>query len=136
MRKRIPVAKKPPTLRPSLFNVVTLQNIADDLASGKIPLKHGRQVVSDDMEPGLKANVFKNYWAYIVEYKVAGKDARSHITIGEHPVMPISEAREIAKVIRYLGKKGIDVQDGLRARLIAELKRDGIQWRGGMAPKP
>lgn len=140
MRKRVPVVKKaaPPSRAPK-FNVITLQKIVDDMAKGKYGEKipNNRLVVSDEVQPGLKANVFKSgYWAYIIEYKVRGKDGRPHITIGEHPVMPIKEARELARVIRYLGEQGLDIQDGLRDRLVAELKRDGIQWRGGMAPKP
>lgn len=140
MRKRIPIAKKTSRKAPTApkFNVVTLQKIADDMAAGKYgaTIPNGRIVVADEMQPGLKANVFKEYWSYLVEYKVKGRDGRPHLTIGKHPVMAISEARELARVIRYLGSKGVDVQDGLIDRLIAELKRDGVQWRGGMAPKP
>lgn len=137
MRKRVPVEKKaPPTMAPK-FNVITLQKIANDLETGKLKISHNRVDVNDEIQPGLKANVFKTgWWSYVVEYKVQGRDGRPHLTIGKHPTMPISEARELAKTIRYLGSKGVDVQDGLMDRLIAELKRDGIQWRGGMAPKP
>lgn len=139
MRKRVPIPKSTVAPKPSKFNVITLQKIVDDMAKGKYGEKiaNNRIVVSDDIQPGLRANVFKSgHWAYIVEYKVTGRDGRPHITIGKHPVMSITEARELARIIRYLGEKGMDVQDGLMDRLIAELKRDGIQWRGGMAPKP
>lgn len=137
MRKRIPIPPKPASITPPRFNVITLQKIADDMAKGKLKILHNKLDVADEVQPGLKANVYKTgYWSYLVEYKVQGRDGRPHLTIGKHPYMSISEARELAKTIRYLGTKGVDVQDGLIDRLIAELKRDGIQWRGGMAPKP
>lgn len=139
MRERKPIIKK--TTQKAVaprFNVPTLQSIADDIAKGKYgdPVPGGRVVVSDEMQMGLKANVFKEYWSYLVEYKVKGRPGRPHLTIGKHPVMSIAEARELAKVIRHLGSIGIDVQEGLIDRLVVELKRDGIQWRGGLAPKP
>lgn len=138
MRERKPIIKKAkaPVMAPK-FNVPTLQKIANDISAGKYgDLPNKRIVVSDEMQIGLKANVFKEYWSYIVEYKVKGRPERPHITIGRHPFMTIAEARELAKVIRHLGSIGVDVQEGLIDRLVAELKRDGIQWRGGMAPKP
>lgn len=139
MRERKPVVAKPSRKAATApkFNVVRLQKIADELKSGRLNLPSGRTDVTDEMQPGLRASVFKTgNWSYIVEYKVKGHLGRPHITIGEHPVMSISEARELARIIRHLGSIGINPQEGLRERLVAELKRDGIQWRGGMAPKP
>ena len=137
MRKRVVAPPKAAPSNPARFNVITLQKIADDLAKGKLKILHNKLDVADDIQPGLKANVYKSgYWSYLVEYKVQGRDGRPHLTIGKHPQMSITEARELAKTIKYLGSKGLDVQDGLMDRLIAELKRDGVQWRGGMAPKP
>lgn len=138
MRERKPIIKKvqAPVMAPN-FNVPTMQQIADDISAGRYgDLPNKRIVVPDKMQTGLKANVYKEYWSYIVEYKVKGRPERPHITIGRHPFMTIAEARELAKVIRHLGSIGVDVQEGLIDRLVAELKRDGIQWRGGMAPKP
>lgn len=137
MRERKPIIKKTKPVMAPKFNVPTLQKMSEELAAGKYgDLPNKRIVVNDEMQIGLKANVYKEYWSYIVEYKVKGRPERPHITIGRHPFMTIPEARELAKVIRHLGSIGVDVQEGLIDRLVAELKRDGIQWRGGMAPKP
>ena len=135
-RKPIPKRSKKAVTAPK-FNVATLQKIADDLEKGKYgKIPNGRLVVSDEMQPGLRANVFKGYWSYIVEYKLPGIATRPHLTLGEHPATSITEARQLAKTIRELGSMGIDVQEGLRQRLVAELKRDGTKWRPAMAPKP
>lgn len=43
--------------------------------------------------------------------------------------MKISEARVLAKTVRLLAARGIDVQAGLHERLVRELTEKGEKWR-------
>jgi hypothetical protein len=105
--------------------------VAKDLKSGRLPL--ARQQISDDMVVGLRAVVNRSgLISFHVSYYVG--DKRPFMVIGDlnedsDKHLSITEAREIAKTIKALGDKGVDVQDGLHKRLVRELKRDGLQWR-------
>ena len=117
------------------FTPERLHAFARDLKSQRVPLE--RQQISDDIVVGLRAMIHKTgLIAFHVSYYVGEK--RPFIKIGEFddPNSPdfisIDDAREVAKTIKALGDKGIDVQDGLQRRLIRELKEKGSAWR---APK-
>jgi hypothetical protein len=85
------------------------------------------------MVAGLRAQVHRSgLVSFHVSYYVG--DKRPFINIGslnedEPDHITITEARQLAKTIKALGDKGIDVQDGLHKRLLRELKRDGTNWR-------
>ena len=96
-----------------------------------------RRRMSDPLQPGLRIQIYlEGQVSFIVEYKLPGIKTRPHLTIGHWPQMSIQEARELAALIRDLGNKGIDVQEGLHDRLITELKRDGHKWRSALSPRP
>lgn len=115
----------------SKFDATTLMEIAKDLQSGKLPLERVR--VSDDMVVGLRAVVNRTGLVTLhISYEIGderpfmllgslNKDADNHITI--------EEARELAKTVKALAAKGINVQDGLHKRLIRELSEKGTSWR-------
>lgn len=114
------------------FTAETLEAFARDLKSGRVPLE--RQQVSDDRVTGLRAIVYKSgLIVFAVSYYVDGAN-RPFMRLGsmnkdEPDYMTIEEARELAKTVKAIGDKGIDPQDGLLRRLIAELKRDGVNWK-------
>ena len=113
------------------FTPERLEAFARDLKSQRVPLE--RQQISDDMVVGLRAMIHKTgLIAFHVSYYV--DDKRPFIKIGEFnkdspDYISIEDAREVAKTIKALGEKGIDVQDGLQRRLIKELKDKGTSWR-------
>jgi len=115
----------------SRFTEETLEAVAKDLKSGRLPLQ--RTQVSDDLVAGLRAQILRSgLISYHVSYYVG--DKRPFVNIGsankgEPDYLTVTEARQIAKTIKALGDKGIDVQEGLHTRLIRELKRDGEKWR-------
>jgi hypothetical protein len=96
-----------------------------------------RHRMSDPLQPGLRVQVYyEGQVSFIVEYKLPGIKSRPHLTIGHWPDMSIQEARKLAVIIRDLGNKGIDVQEGLHDRLLQELKRDGTKWRPALSTRP
>lgn len=113
------------------FTQERLEAFAKDLKSQRVPLE--RQQISDDMVVGLRAMCHRSgLIAYHVSYYVG--DKRPFAKIGEGnkdspDYISIEEAREVAKTIKALGDKGIDVQDGLMRRLVKELKEKGTAWR-------
>lgn len=108
------------------FSVETLEKLAADLKSKKIPLD--RISVSDDVQPGLRVIVRDTgAISFHVQYEVDG--ARPYLKIGEHPGMSIKDARYVAKTCRALAERGIDVQKGLHERLVSELLEKGEKWR-------
>lgn len=115
------------------FNEKTFKAIADDLKSGRIPLRE-RMQVSDDMVTGLRASVHKTgLVSYAVHYYV-GEEERPLLKIGEmHKDSPLylslDDARHIAKAVKSLGEKGINVEEAWTKRLIRELKSQGSNWR-------
>lgn len=113
------------------FTPERLEAFARDLKSQRVPLE--RQQISDDMEIGLRAMIHKTgLIAFHVSYYVG--DKRPFMRIGtfnkEDPdFITIEDARAVAKTIKALGDKGVDVQDGLHRRLVRELKEKGTAWR-------
>jgi hypothetical protein len=126
MRKR--------TLRPgeaSQITEKTLFKIADDLKRGVPPLP--KLSVVDDMVVGLRFIIYRSgeialHSSYTVgdrrpffKLGVLNKDDPDHLSL--------TDARELTKSIKSIGLRGVDIQDGLMKRLVAELKRDGQNWR-------
>ena len=113
------------------FSVETFERVARELKSGRLPLV--RTQISDDMVTGLRMLINRSgLMSYHVSYYCG--DARPYIKIGEAnknspDYLTLEDARELAKTIKGLAEKGIDVQEGLMQRLIRELKRDGMKWR-------
>ena len=113
------------------FTPERLEAFARDLKSQRVPLE--RQQISDDIVVGLRAMIHKTgLIAFHVSYYVG--DKRPFIKIGDFnkdspDYISLDDAREVAKTIKALGEKGIDVQDGLQRRLIRELKDKGTSWR-------
>lgn len=118
----------------SEFTEEMLFQAAKDLSSGRLKLERVR--ISDDMVTGLRAVVNRGSGLVTlhVSYEVGddrpymllgslNKDADNHITI--------EQARELARTVKALGDKGINVQDGLHKRLIRELREKGTAWRPG-----
>lgn len=127
---------KTPRNSPSTkFTPERLHAFAKDLKSGRVPLE--RQQISDDKIVGLRAMIHKTgLIAFHVSYYVGDKRPFMRIGTYDDPKDPdyisIEDAREIAKTVKALGDRGVDVQDGLHRRLVRELKRDGVSWK---APK-
>lgn len=128
MRRRTVVPKPaPPPAEPSKFNIQTLEQIADDLQTGKIPLK--QVTISDEMTTGLRAIVRNSgKISYHVDY-VVSDEGRCYLKVGDHPLMTMANARKLAQTIKTLGDQGIDPQAGLHERLIRELLDKGEKWR-------
>lgn len=117
------------------FTAERLEAFARDLKSQRVPLE--RQQISDDIVTGLRAMCYKSgAIVFHISYYVGEK--RPFMRLGsfdnksDPDYISIEDAREVAKTVKALGDKGIDVQDGLHRRLIKELKRDGTHWK---APK-
>lgn len=119
----------------SHFTEEFFHQVAKDMNTGRWPQK--RVPFADDMVTGLRAQVFPSgIISYHVSFYVgdpADKN-RPFMLIGyankEDPLyMTVQEARNMAKTIVALGRKGINPQDGLLPRLIHELKRDGENWK-------
>jgi hypothetical protein len=137
MRKR--------TLRPGEVSKTTdklLLKLASDLQKGIPPLSKLRWV--DDMVGGLTFHIFDDGEIGIhISYTIGGdskrrpfmklgtlagsstKAAREQRTDEK---FTLAEARELAKAIKAIGDRGIDVEKDARQRLIAEIKRDGGRW--------
>jgi hypothetical protein len=113
------------------FTAERLEPFSKDLQSQRVPLE--RQQISDDMVVGLRAMVHKSgLIAFHVSYYVGDKRPFMRIGTfnkGDPDFISIEDAREVAKTIKALGEKGIDVQDGLQRRLVRELKEKGTNWR-------
>lgn len=131
---RLSKRKAPPVVEPesSKFNVEQLEMLANDLKTGR--LKLNRITVSDNIVKGLRAIVRDTgLISYHVYYTVGEGDA-AYLKIGVHePKNPdhltIPEARDLARTVKALGKKGIDPQEGLHQRLVRELKEMGPAWK-------
>jgi hypothetical protein len=115
----------------SKFDATTLLEIAKDLQSGKLPLERVR--ISDDMCVGLRAVVNRSGLVTLhVSYEVG--DDRPFWKLGDvnkdsPDYISIEDARELAKTVKALGDRGINIEDASRKRLLKELKRDGASWR-------
>jgi hypothetical protein len=113
------------------FTAERLRAFSKDLQSQRVPLE--RQQISDDMVVGLRAMCHKSgLIAFHVSYYVGDKRPFMRIGTfneGDPDFISIEDAREVAKTIKALGEKGIDVQDGLQRRLVRELREKGTNWR-------
>jgi hypothetical protein len=110
-----------------------LLQAAEDLSSGRIKLERIR--ISDDMVVGLRAVVnASGHISLHVSYEVGddrpfkllgsiNKDAKNYISI--------DDARELAKTIKALGDRGINVDEANDRRLLRELREKGTAWRPG-----
>lgn len=133
MIKRPRIPKEPLSPPEMSLNDALLERTKRDIK--KMGLERIR--MSDPLQPGLRVQVYyEGQVSFIVEYKLPGIKSRPHLTIGHWPQMSIQEARKLAVIIRDLGNKGIDVQEGLHDRLLQELKRDGTKWRPALSSKP
>jgi hypothetical protein len=117
------------------FTPDMIDKLHKDLKTRRIPLD--RVMISDDRSVGLKVLVRgTGVITFLVNYSVAG-GGRYNITVGHYPEdadtetkqNAIDQARELSETIRSLAAKGIDVQEGLHARLIRELQEQGTKWR-------
>jgi hypothetical protein len=114
-----------------VFTESNLQQIANDLANGKLKLP--RVQVSDDRVTGLRAMVNKSGLISLHAAYTIGA-SRPLVKIGElDPKSPehltIEEAREVTKTIQALARKGIDVQEGLHRSMIRGIRKEGVKWR-------
>jgi len=130
MSKKIPTVPIEP--ESSKFNVEQLEMLANDLKTGR--LKLNRITVSDNIVKGLRAVVRDTGLISYHTYYTVGPDDAAYLKIGVHdPKNPdhltIPEARDLARTIKALGKKGIDPQEGLHQRLIKELRESGVSWK-------
>lgn len=116
----------------SMFNEQHIKMLANDLVTGRTKLP--KMTVSDNIVRGLRAIIrATGLVSYHVFYTV-GEDDQAYLKIGvmdpknpEH--LTIQEARDLARTIKALGKKGIDPQSGLHSRLIKELREMGVNWK-------
>lgn len=113
------------------FDAETLLAVAEDLKSGRIPLERVR--ISDDVVVGLRAVCNKSgHTTLHVSYEV-GEDRPfkllGSVNKGAKNYITVDDARALARTIKALGDKGINVDEENDKRLLRELKRDGTSWR-------
>lgn len=121
---------------PSHYTEKSLKAFAADVKSGRLPVLD-RLRLTDDMVTGLRVHIFKDGTInFLTNYHFGDHTKRHDFKIGELTAdskspdhLSLENAREITKIIQSLSLNGIDVQDGMRRRLIRELLRDGRQWR-------
>lgn len=128
------------TTREAKFGVKLIEHIIDDLKSGRLPLP--KVTITDEEQPGLHCMIRPsgNASFHVQYYNKEGK--RPYFLIGRHAPgeadhLTIDRARHLAKVIRALADKGIDVDDGLnnaRAQVLLDVESLGEKWRP-VAPK-
>lgn len=117
---------------PSAFNETTLKRMAKDFVDGRMGPAQ-RLNLSDDMVTGLRATILKSGKITLQASYFVG-ERRPTMYIGEidsksEDDISIADARELTKIIKALGDKGIDPQDGLIKRLRKELMEKGTRWR-------
>lgn len=108
------------------FTIENLESLQRDFANGRFdggdtPVE--RTTISDDVQPGLRAYVSEDRISFHVYYTVAGKGIHPVMYLGRYPEMTIDEARELAGKVRVLAATGVDPQEGLRERMIEEIRR-------------
>jgi hypothetical protein len=115
------------------FTEEMLLQTAEDLASGRLKLERVR--ISDDMCVGLRAVVNRSgritlHVSYAVgddrPFKLLGSANK-----GEPDYISIDDARDLAKTIKALGDRGINVDEANERRLLRELREKGVAWRPG-----
>lgn len=113
------------------FTIERLEQLADDLKSGRIPL--GRVTVGDDMVISLRATIRKTgAIAYHVIYKpgdTSDGDSPVWMKVGAHPEISIKQARARAVTIQALGEKGIDVRAELEKKMWKGIDEKGVNYR-------
>ncbi|WP_448043750.1 integrase arm-type DNA-binding domain-containing protein [Bradyrhizobium liaoningense] len=115
----------------SVFTEANIAAMAKDMKSGRILLD--RTVLSDDLVTGLRVVIRKDGTvAYHASYHFG--DDRPFMKLGvidpkDPDYISLNDARELTKVIKTLAAKGINPQEGLHRRLVAELLRDGVNWK-------
>jgi hypothetical protein len=120
---RVIAVVKPPRPR---FTAAMLDSMRKRMLSDKNTLNS--VTITDDVQDGLRAIVRKTgLVSFHAHYAFNGQ--RPFLLIGHYPETTIEQARELTKTVRALADMGIDVTEGLHARLIRELKRDGTRWR-------
>jgi hypothetical protein len=114
------------------FTEKFFHQVAEDMKSGRWPGKRVQH--ADNVVTGLRAQIFpSSIISYHVQFYVG--DERPFMLIGyghdkKDPMyLTVEEARNVARTIVALGRKGINPQMGLLPRLIHELKRDGENWK-------
>jgi hypothetical protein len=127
VRRKLGAPAPKPRKPLSRFTPKLLKDSLADLQSGRMGAVD-KVTIGDDEQSGLRAIVRKSGTvSFHVIYTVNGE--RPILLVGHWPETSIDEARDLAKTIRTLAAEGIDPTLGLHARLISELKRDGIKWR-------
>lgn len=117
----------------SKFEASTLLALVKDLQSGRVPLERMR--VADDMVVGLRAVVARSGLVTLhVSYAVG--EERPFMKLGDLNTdspdhISVDDARTLAKTIKALGDKGINVEDANRRRMFKELREKGTAWRPG-----
>ncbi len=123
--RRKPKIPAPKIERPE-FSGRLFEGLLRDLKKQKGTID--RVTVSDDVVKGLQAIIRRTGMiSFHVGYDYRG--SRPVLKLGNFPEMSVAEARELAKTVRELADKGIDVQEGLHERLIRELLAQGTAWR-------
>jgi hypothetical protein len=105
-----------------MFNMEIFERMTKDLVSGRTA-KSKLTVAYDGLQVIMRDTGMISFNAL---YEVNGE--RKSFVLGEYPEMTLAEAQSLTNTIRILGDKGVDVQD-YRARLIRELKKEGVSWK-------
>lgn len=123
------------TARKSEFGVRLIEDFIADLKSGRLPLP--KVTLTDEMQPGLHCMIRPtgNASFHVQYYNKEG--TRPYFLIGRHAPgesdhLTIDRARFLAKTIRALADKGVDVDDGLknlRIQVMLDLEAQGEKWR-------
>lgn len=119
-----------------------LVKMAQDLMKDTPPLP--KLAVTDDVVVGLRFIIYKEGTISIhVSYTVDGDtDRRPFIKVGYLASSPskaarepktdepltLEEARNLARAIKQIGDRGIDIERDSRRRLLSEIRRDGGKW--------
>ena len=142
-RKKSDTAEKPGrrTSRESKFSVKLIEQFIDDLKSGRLPLP--KVTIADEEQPGLHCMIRPtgNASFHVQYYNKEGK--RPYFLIGRHAPgevdhLTIDRARHLAKTIRALADKGVDVDDGLsslRAQVLHDVEVQGEKWRPALSKR-
>ena len=115
----------------SQFTAEMLLQAAKDLSTGRLKLERLR--ISDDMVVGLRAVVNRSGLVTLhVSYAVG--DDRPFWKLGDvnkdsPEYISIDDARALAKTVKALGDRGINVEEASRRRLLKELRAQGTSWK-------
>lgn len=115
---------------------VTLTDARILEAKEKAMLERTRERLTDTKVEGIRVNAFPSGDVTIgVSYRMPGIETRMEFTFGKWPEdIRIPEARKLALIVRTLADNGVDVHEGLKPRLMKELRRDGLDWRCELSP--